>query len=100
MNLTEEQQKAIEATYEFHAKEGIIIRETNSRNAYLTGAKEIIDNPIIYGLVPLQKLEDMVMDGTQRGAKEIIDNPAKYGLKRIEDSDGYLPIEEGNNLGA
>lgn len=53
--MTQEQQTKLEQTYEFHAKEGTVIRETDSLSTFLIGAQTILDNPDEWGL---QDIED------------------------------------------
>lgn len=45
IEMTQEIKDKLEQVYEFHAKEGTIIREADSLSAFLTGAQTILENP-------------------------------------------------------
>lgn len=45
IRMTTEQKEKLEQAYEFHAKEGTVIRYTDSLSTFLIGAQTILDNP-------------------------------------------------------
>lgn len=60
--MTQEQKDKLEQAYEFHAKEGTVIREADSLSAFLIGAQEVLSNPEKYDLVPIEYYRTMLKE--------------------------------------